>query len=63
LGLRVLDKLVTDKVIKNAYIMKNYNADKRYETDTTNLECYIQAVILPIMLAAIFQDVGLQHHY
>jgi hypothetical protein len=61
LGLRVLDKLVTDEVIKNAYIMKNYNAEKRYEPDATNFECYTQAVILPILLAAIFQDVGLQH--
>lgn len=61
LSLRVLDKLVSDNVVKNAYILKNYSADKRYETDATDYECYTQAVILPIMLAAIFQDVGLQH--
>jgi hypothetical protein len=61
LSVRLLDKLVSDGVVKNAYILKNFNADKRYEPDATNYECYTQAVILPIMLAAIFQDVGLQH--
>ena len=61
LSIRVLDKLVTDGIIKNPYILKNYDADKRYKTDATNYECYTQSIILPIMLAAIFQDVGLQH--
>lgn len=61
LSLRVLDKLVGDGVLKNAYILKNYNTDKRYKAVLTNFESYTQAVMLPIMLAAIFQDVGLQH--
>ena len=61
LSLRVLDKLVDDGIVKNTYIIKNYTADKRYETNPTNHECYLQAVILPVMFAAIFQDVGLQH--
>jgi hypothetical protein len=61
LSVRVLDKLVRDGVVKNAYILKNHVADKRYVPDATTYECYTQAVLLPIMLAAIFQDVGLQH--
>ncbi len=61
LSIRVLDRLVSDGVVKNAYIIKNYAVDKRYETDAAHYECYTQSVILPIMLAAIFQDVGLQH--
>jgi hypothetical protein len=61
LGLRLLDKLVSDGVMKNAYILKNYDAQKRYEHSETNYECYTQAVIMPIMLAAIFQDIGLQN--
>jgi hypothetical protein len=61
LSLRVLDKLVADGVVKNAYILKNYTREKRYEPDATDYECYTQAVILPIMLAAIYQDIGLQH--
>ncbi|MFT5839408.1 MAG: hypothetical protein ACI9UT_001911 [Flavobacteriales bacterium] len=61
LSIRVLDKLVGNGRLKNHYIVKNYAADKRYEPERTDCECYTQAVILPIMLAAIFQDVGLQH--
>jgi hypothetical protein len=61
LGLRLLDKLVSDGVMKNAYVLKNHDADKRYQHDKTNYECYTQAVIMPIILAAIFQDVGLEH--
>jgi hypothetical protein len=61
LSLRVLDRLVLDGMVKNSYMMKNYAANKRYETQTSDYICYTQAVILPIMLAAIFQDVGLQH--
>lgn len=61
LSLRVLDKLVLDGVVKNTYMMKNYDPDKRYEPEASDYVCYTQAVILPIMLAAVFQDVGLQH--
>jgi hypothetical protein len=61
LSIRLLDKLVSEGVINNTYILKNYDANKRYEAAITHYECYTQSVILPIMLAAIFQDVGLQH--
>jgi hypothetical protein len=61
LCIRVLDKLVGKDMVKNPYILKNYDADKRYEPHLTDYECYTQSVILPIMLASIFQDVGLQH--
>jgi hypothetical protein len=61
LSLRILDKLVVDGVVKNAYMMKNYDPKKRYETESSDCICYKQSVVLPIMLAAIFQDVGLQH--
>jgi hypothetical protein len=61
LSLRVLDKLVGNDIVKHTYILKNYDADKRYGSHTTDYECYTQSVILPIMLASIFQDVGMQH--
>jgi hypothetical protein len=61
LSLRVLDKLVIDGVVKNAYMMKNYDPEKRYEPETSDYICYTQSVLIPIMIAAIFQDVGLQH--
>ena len=61
LSLRLVDKLVANGVVKNAYMLRNYDSDKRYVPDVTSHECYTQSVILPIMLAAIFQDIGLQH--
>tara|TARA_R110000751_G_scaffold15290_7_gene49685 strand:+ start:83764 stop:85218 length:1455 start_codon:yes stop_codon:yes gene_type:complete len=61
LSLRVLDKLVLDGVVKNAYMMRNYDPKIRYEPQASDYICYTQSVILPIMLAAIFQDVGLKH--
>tara|TARA_R110002167_G_scaffold127447_2_gene309081 strand:+ start:1442 stop:2896 length:1455 start_codon:yes stop_codon:yes gene_type:complete len=61
LSLRVLDKLVLDGMVKNTYMMRNYDPNKRYEPEASDYICYTQAVILPIMLAAVFQDVGLQH--
>ena len=41
--------------------MRNYDPKKRYEPEASDYICYTQSVILPIMFAAIFQDVGLQH--
>lgn len=61
LSLRLVDKLVLDGVVKNAYMMKHYDPKKRYEPEGCDYVCYTQSVILPIMLAAIFQDVGIQH--
>jgi len=61
LSLRVLDRLMLEGVVKNAYMMKSYDPNKRYEPQASDYICYTQAVILPIMLAAVFQDVGLQH--
>lgn len=61
LSLRILDKLVLAGLLKNSYMMKHYDPNKRYEPEASDYICYTQAVILPIMLAAVFQDVGLQH--
>lgn len=61
LSLRILDKLVVSGIVKNAYMMKNYDPKKRYEPGSSDYICYKQSVVLPIMLAAVFQDVGLQH--
>jgi hypothetical protein len=61
LGLRLLDKLISEGVMKNAYVLKNHDADKRYKHGRTDYECYTQAVIMPVVFAAVFQDIGLQH--
>ncbi len=58
---RLLDKLIGGGMVKNTHILKNYDAGKRYENDAINYKFYTQTVIFPIMMAAIFQDVGLQH--
>ncbi len=61
LSLRLLDKLIEKSVVKNPYILKHYSAETRYQAQDLEQESFIQAVVLPIVLAAMFQDVGLQH--
>ncbi len=61
LSLRMLDKLMLDGTIQNPYILKEYDVKQRYVPEAANHICYTQAVLMPIMLAAIFQDIGFQH--
>lgn len=61
LSLRVLDKLLSSGTVKNAYMLSNYIQDERYTIEQPDHICFTQSVILPVMLASIFQDVGLQH--
>jgi hypothetical protein len=61
LSMRVLDKLVTDGVVKNTHIMQYYNAQIRYQPLNIDNVDYQQSVVVPILFAALFQDVGLQH--
>lgn len=61
LSLRLLDKLMLDDVIKNKYILEHYDVRKRYEVQDGSFVGFTQSVILPIMMAAIFQDIGLEH--
>ncbi|MEP2653514.1 MAG: hypothetical protein ABJH06_16140 [Paraglaciecola sp.] len=61
LSLRLLDKLVEDGSIKSSYIVEAYDAETRYEKNNRLDNPYFRSVLLPIMLVALFQDVGFQH--
>ncbi|MDU0354614.1 hypothetical protein RS130_12400 [Paraglaciecola aquimarina] len=61
LSLRMLDKLMLNGMVKNTYMLREYSEAHRYIPESASNICYTQGVIIPIMLAAIFQDVGLQH--
>lgn len=61
LSLRLLDKLVADGVLTDAYITRHFDPEVRYDREHESYEAYFSAVLLPTLLAALFQDVGMQH--
>lgn len=61
LCLRLLDKLLIDDVITNQHIREHYNAEKRFDVTNFFDNPYAHTVILPVMLAAMLQDIGLLH--
>lgn len=61
LSLRLLDKLLVNKAVKNNYILAHYDGKTRYELEKPNAIGFTQSVLLPVMFAAIFQEVGQNH--
>ncbi|MFT4940536.1 MAG: hypothetical protein ACI88A_003593 [Paraglaciecola sp.] len=61
LSLRLLDKLLLDKMTTNKHILEYYDAEQRYDVQNLFDSAFTHTVILPIMLAAMFQDIGLHH--
>jgi hypothetical protein len=61
IALRLLDKLLIDKKISNRYINKRYQEKLRYPEQEGNLTLFQRDVAIPLLIAAIFQDVGLMH--
>lgn len=64
LSLRLLDKLLGEGLIDNRYIHNHYDADSRYSLQEDKVEqphTYMHRVMIPVILAAIFQDIGMQH--
>jgi hypothetical protein len=61
LALRLLDKLILDTKISHKYIVDRYTPEERYSDKSSGLSRFQQEVCLPIVIAAIFQDIGLQH--
>lgn len=60
-SLRLLDKLVAENLVRDKYITQHYIPQVRYERDNAHYPAYYLAVILPTLLAAIYQDIGMQH--
>jgi hypothetical protein len=61
LSVRLLDKLMSEKLVKHPYVLEHFQAHCRYDKDSPGYKAYLQSVILPIMLTALFQDIGLLH--
>lgn len=61
LSLRLLDKMVSEKLITDSYVTRHFDEEKRYDRENTGYQKYFSAVLLPVMLAALYQDVGMQH--
>ena len=61
LAVRLLDKLLISGHISNKYILKYYDEETRLSEDPDKLSVFQEEVVLPLMLAAIFQDVGMHH--
>ncbi|MFT2090302.1 hypothetical protein [Paraglaciecola sp. 2405UD69-4] len=61
LSIRLLDKLIKDGNLRHSYTLKHYDVNTRYEKQSSFSSPYSQSVVLPIMLTALFQDIGFQH--
>ena len=61
LALRLLDKLLLEEHISNQYIQQRNQPSQRYPEKEGELTLFQRDVAIPILIAALFQDVGLLH--
>ena len=61
IALRLLDKLLQDGKISNKYINERYHSKQRYPEKEGQLTRFQRDVAIPVLIAALFQDVGLKH--
>lgn len=61
LSVRLLDRLLLDGNIKNKHILKYYEPETRFAVSRGKFTPFQTEVVMPIMMAAIFQDVGMYH--
>lgn len=61
LSVRLLDRLLLDGNIKNKHILKHYDPETRYAVTRGNFTPFQSEVVIPVLMAAIFQDVGMFH--
>jgi len=61
IALRLLDKLLKDEKISNHYINERYQEKLRYPHQEGDLSLFQRDVAIPVLIAALFQDVGLMH--
>lgn len=61
LALRLLDKLLLEEDITNQYINERYQKNQRYSEKEGELTLFQRDVAIPVLIAALFQDVGLFH--
>jgi hypothetical protein len=61
LALRLLDKLLLEEDISNQYINERNQGNRRYPEKEGELTLFQRDVAMPMLIAALFQDVGLLH--
>jgi hypothetical protein len=61
LALRLLDKLLLKNEITNTYIKQKQEISERYDNLGKDLSPFQTDVCIPIVVAALIQDIGLQH--
>jgi hypothetical protein len=61
IALRLLDKQLKDEKISNQYINERYQEELRYPEQEEELTLFQRDVAIPVLIAALFQDVGLLH--
>lgn len=61
LALRLLDKLLIEKEISNPYIMQQLGTSERFGKTGTDLSPFQRGAGIAIVVAALIQDIGLQH--
>lgn len=60
-AIRLIDKLMSDGLVKSQYIDSYYTADSRYSGIKGELSAFQREVCVPIIITALFQDIGLLH--
>ncbi len=62
LAIRLLDQLLSDKLIKNRYVLNKFNDSETATTAAkTGYSPFLDEVQLPLISALLLQDIGLQH--
>ncbi|MBU2279904.1 MAG: hypothetical protein KKB45_14005 [Gammaproteobacteria bacterium] len=62
LSIRLLDQLLTDKLIKNRYVLnKFHDSEQATVAGETGYSPFLEEVQLPLICALLLQDIGLQH--
>jgi hypothetical protein len=64
LSLRLLDQMLKDQQVENEYIVSRFNESSRFsnpKSGTAALNIFQRDVAIPLISAALIQDVGMQH--
>ncbi|HEY9040750.1 MAG TPA: hypothetical protein VIN66_01085 [Rheinheimera sp.] len=61
LSLRLLDKLLADGELHNAYVQQRYNASKGSAAAADDYQPFRDDVQIPLLMAALLQDIGSCH--
>ncbi|RVU34381.1 hypothetical protein EOE67_15125 [Rheinheimera riviphila] len=62
LAIRLLDQLLADQLIKNRYVLNKFNdSQQANEAGEVLYSPFLEEVQLPLVIALLLQDIGLQH--